>query len=374
MLLGALPVMPASASAAFGFRPGPEGFSVAAREENGALDHQAGSHPYELVTSVQLETITNSPGEPGVPFSDGDLRELSLEFPPGLIENPTAASQCTLADFHEPRTSAHETSLSGENCPDSSQVGVATVRSSYGGGTERTFGVFSLVPPPGAPAEVGFSPFGSPIIFTPEVRQAEGEYRLILRASDISQRVNFSGFTISLWGAPWAASHNGERGDCLHEAEPAVSWANSCAAGPRPEFAPRAYLTLPSSCQEPLVYGAAATSWQQPGTTARRTFAHFNEGEAQTLEGCAELPFETSIRALLADPRASSSSGFEFDLGVRSEGLLNPKRLNVNAGRKPDHFCRLKCGPPPSGHVPSGRNCAVSVDVPPAEPSPEGEA
>jgi hypothetical protein len=334
LLLAGLVVVPAPASGAFGFRPGPEGFAVAAREEGGALDQQAGSHPYELVTKVQLETSTNSPGEPGVPFSEGDLRELSLEFPTGLIENPTAASQCTLAVFHEPRASAFEApSLSGENCPDSSQVGVVTVRSSYGGGTERTFGLFSLVPPPGAPAAVGFSPFGSPIIFFPEVRQTEGEYQLTLRASDISQRVNFSAFKIALWGAPWAASHNGERGDCLDEAEPATPWANSCSAGPRPEFAPRAYLTLPSSCRQPLVYGASATSWQQPGTVARRVFAHFDEGEAQNLEGCGALPFETGTRALLADPRASSPSGFEFDLDVSSEGLLNPKRLNPAAAK-----------------------------------------
>ncbi|HEY2052491.1 MAG TPA: hypothetical protein VGH14_00995 [Solirubrobacterales bacterium] len=334
ILVGALIVVPSPASAAFGFRPGPEGFSVAAREENGALDHQAGSHPYELVTSVQLESGSGSPGEPGVQFSEGDLHELSLEFPAGLIENPTAASQCTLVAFHEPRVSALEPgSLSGESCPDSSQVGVVTVRSSYGGGTERSFGVFSLLPPPGAPAEIGFSPFGSPIVFVPEVLQSGGEYQLVLRAANISQRVNFSAFKIALWGAPWAASHNGERGDCLDEVEPATPWANTCSAGPRPEFAPRAYLTLPSSCRQPLAYGAAASSWQQPGITARRVFAHFDEGEAQTLEGCAAIPFETSAHALLADPRASSPSGFEFDLDVSSEGLLNPKRLNPAATR-----------------------------------------
>jgi hypothetical protein len=332
VLLAGLAATPA-ASAAFGFRPGPEGFSVVAREENGALDHLAGSHPYELITSIQLEATTLSPGEPGVPFSEGDLRELRLEFPPGLIENPTASSQCSLASFHEPRASSHEMSLSGENCPDSSQVGTVNVRSSYGGGTERTFGVFSLVAPPGAPAEVGFSPFGSPIVFVPEVSQVEGEYQFVLRASDISQRVNFSAIELHLWGAPWAASHDGERGECLHEAEPGAPWDNSCAAGRRPEFAPRAFLTMPSSCRQPLVYGAAATSWQQPGTITRRAFAHFNEGESQTLEGCASLPFETSTRALLANPRASSPSGFVFDLDVSSEGLTNPKRRSPAAAK-----------------------------------------
>jgi hypothetical protein len=326
--------LPASAAAAFAFHPGPEGFSVAAREENGSMDHQAGSHPYELVTNMQFKTLAGPPGETTVSFSDGDLRELRLDLPAGLIENPAAASQCTLAAFHEPRVSMFESSLSGESCPDSSQIGVVSVRSSYGGGSERTFGVFNLVPPPGAPSELGFNPFGSPVVFVPEIRQAEGEYQVSLRAANISQQVNFSAFKIALWGAPWAASHNGERGDCLDEAKPATPWANSCAAGPRPEFAPRAYLTMPSTCTQPIVYGAAATSWQQPGMPTRRVFAHFNEGEPLTLEGCREVPFETSTRALLADPRASSPSGFEFDLDVGSEGLLSPKRLNPAAVEK----------------------------------------
>lgn len=57
--------------------------------------------------------------------------------------------------------------------------------SSFGGGG-RTFGVFNLVPPPGTPAEIGFSPFGSPIVFIPEIRQADGEYQISEVATDIS--------------------------------------------------------------------------------------------------------------------------------------------------------------------------------------------
>jgi hypothetical protein len=326
----ALIALPASASGAFGFRPGPEGFSVAAREESGAIDHQAGSHPYELVTDLRFETAAASPGEPGVPFSEGDLRELRLDLPAGLIENPAAATQCTQAAFHEPRgVSKFESSLSGESCPDSSQVGVVTVSSSYGGGSVRTFGIFNLVPPPGAPAEIGFSPFGSPIVFISEIHQAEGEYDLSLRASNISQQVSINALRIALWGAPRAASHNEERGECLNEVEPAAPWSYACLARPRPQ----AYLTLPSACRQAIVYGVSASSWQGSATTARRVFTHFNEGEAQTLEGCDAIPFGTTARALLANPRASSPSGFEFDLDVGSDGLLGPKLLNPAAVR-----------------------------------------
>ncbi len=330
-LLASAATAPSAASAAFGFRSGPEGFSVVAREENGSLDHQAGSHPFRLTTTINLESAPSPPGEPGVPFSEGDLRNLRLDLPAGLIENPSVVAQCSLAQFQTPRRSPYESSLSGENCQESSQIGTATVRTSFGGGGELTFGVFNLVPPPGAPAEIGFSPFGSPIVFIPEVRQTEGEYQISEIASNISQHVNISGFTLTLWGAPWAVAHNYQRGNCLNEAEPESPWANSCAVGSQVAEPRLAYLTLPSACHRPLVFGASIESWQEPGALVRRTFSHFNEGESQTLEGCGSIPFEPTARALLANSRASSPSGFEFDLDIGSEGLLSPKRLNPAA-------------------------------------------
>jgi hypothetical protein len=321
------------AQAAFGLLPGSEGFSVSAREEDGSVDQRAGSHPYRLTATINLNLAGGSPGEPGVPFSDGDLRELRLDLPPGLIENPSAVPRCTLAQFHTPRSSPFETSLSGESCPERTQIGVVTVTSSHAGGP-RTFGVFNLVPPPGASSEIGFSPFGSPIVLIPEVRQAGGEYQLSQRAQDISQKVNISGLRITLWGAPWAITHSFERGNCLNEADPGSPWELGCTADTSQHSPPQAYLTLPSTCGSALVYGVAVSSWQQPGTVLRRQFTHFDEGEPLDLEGCGSIGFAPSASAFVANPRASSPSGFDFDLDVGSEGLLRPKRLNPAAVRR----------------------------------------
>jgi hypothetical protein len=326
-----LAAVPGAAAAAFGLRPGSEGFSVSAREEDGTVDHQAGSHPYRLTTTVNFNLAGEAPGEPGVPFSDGDVRELRLDLPPGLIENPAAVPQCTLGQFHTARSSPFETSRSGESCPDSTQIGVATVTSSDPGGP-RTFGIFNLQPPPGAPSEIGFNPYGSPITFIPEIREAEGLFQLSQRAQGIPQQVDVSGLRITLWGAPWSASHNLERGNCLNEAEPAAPWAISC--GPGTAGSPAAYLTLPSTCSDPLVYGVTATSWQAAGPVERRQFTRFDEGEPTHLEGCAAVGFAPAASALVADPRASSPSGFDFDLDVGSEGLLQPKAINPAAVRR----------------------------------------
>lgn len=326
--------LPAGASAAFGLRPGSEGFSVSATEEDGSADHRAGSHPYSLTTTINLNLAPESPGEPGIPFSDGDLRELRLDLPPGLIENPSAVPQCSLTQFQTPRSSPFETSRSGESCPDSTQIGVVTVASSYAP-APRTFGIFNLQPPPGAPSEIGFNPYGSPFVFIPEVREAEGAYQLSQRAENLPQQVNISGLRITLWGSPWSPSHNFERGNCLNEAEPSSPWGDGCIGSTSgAEFRPHAYLTLPSNCSDPLVYGVSATSWQQPGATVRRQFTNFGEGEPIQLEGCRSIGFSPSPQVFMSNPRASSPSGFDFNLDVDSEGLLRPKRLNQASVRQ----------------------------------------
>src|SRR6478736_4501626 len=91
----ALAVSATPASAAFGFLPGAEGFNAAVLGEGGLPDTEAGDHPVSLDLSVAF----NQAGG----LSDGDLRNLSFELPPGLIENPTAVPVCSQADFHRPR-------------------------------------------------------------------------------------------------------------------------------------------------------------------------------------------------------------------------------------------------------------------------------
>ena len=164
-------------AAAFDFLPGSAGFDVNVYGEGGQIAKQAGSHPVALTADFKFQPEVE-------PFTAGDLRDLSIELPPGLIENPTAVGECSQAEFHTPRSSPFEESLAGESCRDRSQVGIATVRSSFGGGTTRTFGIFNLEPPPGAPSELGFNPYGAPIVLVPSIRQADGEYGITLRAEE----------------------------------------------------------------------------------------------------------------------------------------------------------------------------------------------
>jgi hypothetical protein len=308
----------APAHAAFDFAPGVAGFSVTASEASGDPARLAGAHPHLLTTKVDFS-------------GDQDVRDLSIELPPGLIENPSAVARCTQADFLTPRSSPFESSRSGESCPGASQIGVVGIHLN-GGGT-RWFGVFNLVPPAGYPSQFGFNPFGAPIVFAPHVRQANGEYGLTLTSRNISQLFGLAGFELEIWGTPWAASHDGERGNCLNEAEPSTPFGACKAEGQ--SHPPRAYLTLPSVCSGPLAFAAAADAWQ--GTPGRYLpsgepdladpawrRASFLSGSG--LEGCEDLASGALASALPRSELVSSPTGLTFRLETfqLGAGLLSP--------------------------------------------------
>jgi hypothetical protein len=305
--------IPSSASA-FSFLPGSEGFEAAVYDGTGVLATRAGSHPVAMTFSANFEA------DGGGPSTEEDLRRLSLEMPPGLIENPTATRQlyCSDKEFETPRSSPWEESLSGESCRDKAQVGIVTVRSSSGGGTERTFGLFNLVPERGEPAELGASPYGKPIVFVPSIRQADGEYGITLKTKDVPEELHVTGLTVTIWGVPWSVINNDQRGDCLNEAEPDFGRAK-CSVGPSGgvETAPLAYLTLPTSCEVPMNFTAGAESWQAGEATQGTS------GKA-TLSSCDKLEFAPGIAARLSDPRASSPSGYFFHIQVDTSGVMDP--------------------------------------------------
>ncbi len=281
-------------------------FTAGARVEGGAPATVAGSHPVVLDLTVGLEDS----GGPG-----GDLRNLELELPPGLLENPTAVPVCSQADFATPRSSPWEESLAGESCPDNTQVGTLTVTSSYRGGETRTFGLFNLAPPPGAPSQIAANLYGAALIFVPRIRQAEGDYGLTLRARNISQLLSLTSLRLSIWGTPWSVLHDAQRGNCLNEAEPDFGWAK-CSVGRPAKNPARAYLTLPTSCEGQLRFVARADSWQGEAAEV--------PASSPALQGCESLSFAPEARAALINPRASSPSGYRFEINVDTQGVTAP--------------------------------------------------
>jgi hypothetical protein len=299
-----------SQAAAFEFLPGAEGFGVSIEEGVGEPQTLAGTHPRALTLSTGFEGA-------GAPSGDG-LRDLSIEMPPGLFENPTALGQeyCGAKEFKTPRSSPWEASKSGESCRDKTQVGTLTLRTAIG---TRTFGLFNLVPEPGEPAKLGASPYGEPIVFVPVIREAKGEYGITLSATGVPEDLQVSGLALTIWGVPWSVVNNERRGDCLNEIAPELGWAK-CSVGPPSVvgYQPRAYLIMPTSCEAPLGFVAVADSWQGSAELPP------NHTTTPQLEGCEKLEFKPHARALLSNPRASSPSGYAFDIEVDTSGVVAP--------------------------------------------------
>lgn len=317
----------------FGFLAGAAGFDVAVSGEGGVVpDLDAGSHPYAVTTTVNFNLAGEFEGQPGVPVTDGDARDIHLELPPGMIENPSAVQKCSQAKFHTPRSSPFEESLSGESCADLSQIGVVEIRSSAGGGSTRTFGVFNLIPPSGFPSQIGFSPYGIPITLTPHIRELGGEYGLTLDLQNLSQRIDVYGLTVTIWGKPWGVSHNGLRGNCLNEVEPTFPYAK-CPTFPPPPT-PQAYLTLPTSCAGPVAFSIGANSWQQPAFVGATALSRDSSGNPAGFEGCAGLHFEPVALGQATNPRASSATGFDFSLTPKEEALTDPARSVPSQAKK----------------------------------------
>jgi hypothetical protein len=314
-LIGALAVLllAPSQAAAFEFFAGDEGFDANVYDGLGVATTQAGTHPYALSLDLDFEGA-------GPPSEDG-LRDLSLVMPPGLFENPTATGQeyCGAAEFKTPRSSPWEASRSGESCRDKTQVGTLTVRSASEGPPERTFGLFNLVPKRGEPAELGARPYGKPIVFVPTIRQVEGEYGITLKTTGIPADLQLSGLTVTIWGVPWSVVNNERRGNCLNEVEPDFGWAK-CSVGPpsKAGFQPRAYLTMPTSCEGPLGFVAKARSWQGGAEPSRSS-------NLASLSGCDKLEFAPRATAQLSNPRASSPSGYAFGIEVDTAGVTSPE-------------------------------------------------
>ncbi|HWO16448.1 MAG TPA: NHL repeat-containing protein [Solirubrobacterales bacterium] len=313
-----------TAADAFGLLPGAAGFDAAVYADGGEAATVAGSHPYQLDFAVGLD----QGGE------EENLRDWSIDLPAGLLLNPAATPLlCSDAAFDTPRSSPFEPSESGESCDDRSQIGTVEVTTGIGGGETRRFGLFNLEPADGAALQLGASPFGVPLVFDAQLRAGGKEaFGLTLQAIDVPNALQAHDLRLSLWGIPWDATHNTERGDCLNEAEPSFPWAK-CSVGEPLQNQPLAFLTLPTECGEPLSFTARVTSWQGPGEFAAQVLNRDSGGSPAAMAGCASLGFDSislHTEGLLSTKKASSSSGFVFRLRNEDAGLADP-RLRIRS-------------------------------------------
>jgi hypothetical protein len=284
---------------------------------------QAGGHPdlniaFELDASPSAEIAKN----------------VTYDAPPGVGLQPAEVPKCLAAD------------LALSECPPSSQVGLITVRSRYGGEAEFLLGtvpVFALEPPSGQ--------FGALGLTIPTL-DADAVAGLSLRgASDYGQRLRLANLPhgapittidLTLWGLPANVSHDAERFPKGSPGSPPGCPGledTSCNTSPTVSNSPLAPFTLnPTTCGSHLTATLEVQTYESPETSAQA------EASYPEATGCDQLSFNPSLYAQPTTTVAYSRSGLELNLvipqglsptiptpsGLRMAFVTLPKGMGIN--------------------------------------------
>ena len=306
---------------------GIEGYSISPEEEDGSVDARAGSHPFQLTTTLDLnKTLApETPAQPELEASSPALtRELGFELPPGLLGDPRAIPQCSDTEF------ASIGENNANSCPADSAIGVALVTLNLPspplGVFTEAVPVFNLVPAPGEPARFGLEDTKVPIILDTSVRTA-GDYGVTVTVRNTTQLAGLLDTQVVLWGEPENPSHNASRGwACLHGKE--IN-GEKCEA-PLASTTPPPFLTLPTSCTGTLSSEMSAQAWN--GATAQQTYTlQTGLGEPLTsLQDCDALPFSPSIGVLPVEEHEGATPG------ATQSSASTPTGLNVEVSLPPE--------------------------------------
>ena len=283
------PVTISSAATPFGV----EDYGLTPEEEGGTVDAQAGSHPFQLTATFDLnQTLElDQSGEGPFPQAPALTRNLSFRLPPGLVGNPTAVPRCSDVDFATIGQDGFT-----DLCPADTAVGAAVV-TLYEPVLLKfsTIAVplFNLVPAQGEPARFGFEVFKVPVVLDTAVRSGEG-YGVTVSVSNASEAAAILGSQVTFWGEPAAESHDHARGwACLDlPFLPERASLKNCTTPP--EHSNGAFLTLPTACPSgPLQSTVEGVSWPTGGAPEG---APLRAGASLgPMSGCERLPFSPTI-------------------------------------------------------------------------------
>ncbi|HTB50106.1 MAG TPA: hypothetical protein VK701_03945 [Solirubrobacteraceae bacterium] len=309
---------------------GVEDLSVVPTNEDGSVDTQAGSHPFQLTTRFQvtdgLKLRPERANENG-PQPAGLMKDLHFDLPPGLVGNAQAIPQCTSQEFDAVVAGLYNL------CPADTAIGAATVYASRLGLGEPGYNLplFNLVPARGEPARFGFVVLRVPVILDTAVRTGK-DYGVVVNVNNISNTLSIFGSRVSFWGVPADPRHDSLRGwSCIYNQEfgNGAEVFGPCPASVRPKEIP--FLTLPTSCTGPdgMRTIVESDSWEEPGAF------HDNESLLEEglsgplgLGGCNQLPFDPSISVAPDGSTGSTPSGLTVGVHVPQEGALNPTGLS----------------------------------------------
>jgi hypothetical protein len=306
-------------------RFGIEEYSLIPEEEGGAIDTQAGSHPFQITSIVTFNS--QGPDAGGRPRTVALPKNVIAKLPPGFIGNPTPFAQCTDAQFAKSEEPEERGKLTNA-CPASSAIGVASLSfnepATVGFGTV-TAPIFNMVPREGEPARFGILAAGIVSAFLDTSIRTGGDYGVTVSSLNIPEIQWLLGAKLTFWGTPGSSVHDGQRGwDCLYGLGGASGCPSSLGHTPPP------FLVMPSSCAAPWESKIDGESWSAPGkpTEVAETFTYHLP---EAIDGCDHLPFAPEIKVSPDVSTASSPTGLNVDVHVPQTAILNSESLAESA-------------------------------------------
>ncbi len=289
---------------------GVEKYALKPVEEGGAPDARAGSHPFQLNTTLALNQ--NAKEEPlALP------KNLQFKLPPGLLGNPNAVPQCSQVDFNTILTTPHG---SQNLCKANTAIGVAEVTIDEPvafqlGPETRTVPVFNVEPAPGEPARFGFVALKVPVVLTTAVRTGT-DYGVTVTASNTSEAGGVVSSRVSFWGEPADQRHDIARGwQCVEQGVAFAPCKAQVEAEEKAGGEPKPFLSLPTSCGTPLNSPMQAQSWVPGASYLPPVESEFVE----SLGECSALQFNPTITTTPDTQSASTPLGLAVDVLLPQE-------------------------------------------------------
>jgi hypothetical protein len=286
-------------------------FSASLLGPGGAPVRQAASTPFQYLTRFAANTERPGPAGAGITEfipAGGDLKDIAVALPPGLIGNPTAVPRCPAQQFNTTdNTVIGPSNVTRNQCPDASAVGLVAVDQIEGKtavGGNLVVPLYNLVPPPGMPAQLGFQLLGAPFYIDTAIRSG-GDYGVTATLRNTTEIQRVTAASVFIWGAPSDPSHDSLRGRCVAAGAGSIPLSlGTCSAGETP----KSFLRLPTSCESPLTTAMTFNTWTDPGSFAGSSFTEPRP------QNCAPLDFSPTIGAQPQTTVADSPSGLAFTL------------------------------------------------------------
>ncbi len=295
-------------------------FALAANGLDGVRDTQAADHPYELTTSIGLNSVRRvAPDGVVGPTSVEDIRDVVTDLPLGFVGSILAAPQCTFAQLS---SRGAEGNGHAGGCPQDTIVGHILTEPS--GSFSVNAPIYNMTPERGVPAEFAYvDNLAGPHVFYVRVVPSPKGYILQAVNPEVPQ-IPLTNIFVTFYGDPAERDKTGN--------------------------APIPFFTNPTDCtgEEPTatIY---MDSWTHPamfnadGTPANLAEAAWTKAESRSpaVTGCNALRFSPGIQAQPTTHQADEPSGLEFEIKApQSEtiGVLATPTLKKAVVRLPEGF------------------------------------